>query len=80
MLLKSNRKGSLQNQGLISLVFSEVAEIARARLGQFYQLLKTREIFTILNFTHPYAISYTNILKLIIAPWDNNKKTPETLN
>ena len=28
MLLKSNHKGSLQNQGLISLVFSEVAEIA----------------------------------------------------
>ena len=42
-------------------MFSEVAEIAlvAARLGQFQQLLKTRVIL-ILNFTRPYAITYTN--------------------
>ena len=42
-------------------MFSEVAEIAlvAARLGQFQQLLKT-QVILILNFTRPYAITYTN--------------------
>ena len=61
MLLTSNRNGSSQNQLLISLVFSEVAEIARVaqRLGQFQQLLKTHVIL-IINFTRPHAITYTS--------------------
>ena len=46
----------------MSLVFSEVAEIAlvAALLGRFQQLLKTRMIL-IRNFTRPHAITYTNV-------------------
>ena len=47
-----NRMGPSKIKDLISLVFSEVAEIAlvAARLGQFQQLLKT-QVILILNFT-----------------------------
>ena len=67
MLLTSNRNGSSEYQGLISLLwkwtfckgfflwtFGKVAEIAlvAARAGQFAQLLKT-QVILILNFTRP---------------------------
>ena len=49
------------NGGLISIVFSDVPEIAlvTARLGQFQELLKT-QVILILNFTRPHVITYTN--------------------
>ena len=51
--LTSNRNGSLQNLGLISLVFSEVAE----------------SVILILNFTRPHAITNTNyIVKTMCMP------------
>ena len=45
----------------MSLVFSEIAEIAlvAVRLGQFLQFLKTCVIL-ILNFTRPHAIANAN--------------------
>jgi len=45
----------------MSLVFSEVAEIAlvAACLGQFQQLLKT-QVILFFNFTRPHEITYTN--------------------
>ena len=45
----------------MSLVFSEVGEIARvpAQLRQFQRLLKT-QVILILNFTRPHVITYTN--------------------
>ena len=46
MLQYEYSHGAKYNQGLISLVFSEVAEIARVaqRQGQFLQLLKIQVI------------------------------------
>ena len=54
MLLTSNLNESSKNWGLLSLVFSEVAEttLVAARLGQFQQLLKTQ---VILNLTRSHA-------------------------
>ena len=51
----------------MSLVFSEVAEIAlvAARLGQFQKLLKTHVIL-ILNFTRTHAITFPNLVQLIV--------------
>ena len=42
-------------------MFSEIAEIAliAVQLGKFQQLPKT-QVILILNFTRPYAITYTN--------------------
>lgn len=49
------------NQGLLSRLFLEVAEIAlfTAGLGQFLQPLKTR-VIVILNFILPQTITYNN--------------------
>jgi len=53
----------------MSLVFSEVAEIALidVRLEQFQQLLKTCVIL-ILSFTRPHAITYTKKLMMAKLP------------
>ena len=57
----------------MSLVFSEIAEIAlvAARLGQFLQFLKT-SVILILNFTRPHAITHTNIIgnEILLQPFE----------
>ena len=52
--------GLVKLEGLISLLFLEVAEIAlvAARLGQFQQLLKT-QVLLMFNFSRPHAITCT---------------------
>ena len=59
--LASAFHGMVTGAGFSPFVFQEVAEIAlvAARFGQFQQLMKTRVILLILNFTRPHAITYT---------------------